>query len=497
MQEGPASGQPRSRVFRRLHFRPRFLPGGLLSERNVVLSLVLASLGALAATIAHGQIFTAFIYELFGDNKSVGLVESASGMVSFLSALPVGFAVDAFPRTKLLRVSSWLGLMAAVLGAAAVALGPSAAHDPITGERRRPGMVFQCILLLSLALWGVFTNMWTSASAALFADSVPEGLTRRELFATKSTITLTTLSAGPLIALCCTTWLGNHWNIQHMVWMILPGFAVVVPMCFLTSAFEEVGLPVASTDAGRSGAVQEKLEQEKQQQRSQQNRNLARPGAWLVPYLLMAGEIVTAIGAGMTVKFFGLWFKNDHKFSPAALSALQAATPLSIMFAVQALQGVAKRSPGGPVPAVLAFWVGSIITLLAMAQVKDVRILTVLHLVRAALANCKEPIAKAILADFIPSERRGRWNAAHSISSVTWTGSAALGGILCDRYGYGRTFILTSGLYVAAALCWLPLMYWVRGESAEEQGVPVAQASKVAKGSSEEEVLVKEKAKGA
>mmetsp|Transcript_50498 Transcript_50498/g.117883 ORF Transcript_50498/g.117883 Transcript_50498/m.117883 type:complete len:468 (+) Transcript_50498:72-1475(+) len=450
----------RTRIFRRLRLQSRFLPPGLLSERNVALSLMLAVLGALSATIAHGQIFSAFIYELFGDNKSVGYIESASGLMSFLSALPVGFAVDSVSRTRLLRFSSYLGLFAAVLGAAAVALGPSAAYDPITGTHQTPGAFFKITLLVSLGLWGVFTNMWTSASAALFADSVPDGVTRRELYALKSTLTLATLSAGPLIALGCTTAFGNHWNLQHMVWMILPGFAVVFPMCLLTSAFEEVALPTSNPQQDQDAL-------KAQEPRRTRRNQMQQPGAWAVPYLLMAGEIITAIGAGMTVKFFGLWFKNDHNFSPAALSALQAATPLAIMAAVQGLQLAAKACPYGPVPAVLAAWIGSIITLLAMAQVKDVRVLTALHLLRAALANCKEPIAKAILADFIPSERRGRWNAAHSVSSVTWTGSAALGGILCDRYGYGRTFILTSGLYVAAALCWVPLMYWVRGEPGE------------------------------
>merc|ERR1719401_293113 len=120
-----------------------------------------------------------------------------------------------------------------------------------------------------------------------------------------------------------------------------------------------------------------------------------------------------------------------------------------------------------------------------MTVVSDWRLLVVLHLVRTALANSKEPTARSILADFIPSDKRGRWNAVHSLTGMTWTGSAALGGILCDRYGYGKTFVVTAVMYMCAAACWLPLIPLVPGErSAKRQKLAQRNA-------------VSEKAKGA
>ncbi|CAE8685727.1 unnamed protein product, partial [Polarella glacialis] len=44
------------------------IPDGLINDRNVKLSLWCFVLGALATTIAHGHIFTVYIYELYGDN---------------------------------------------------------------------------------------------------------------------------------------------------------------------------------------------------------------------------------------------------------------------------------------------------------------------------------------------------------------------------------------------------------------------------------------------
>jgi len=449
--------------------RKRWLPKGLYSETNVRLSLLLSVLGAIVSTVAHGHLFTAFIFELFGDNASVGLVESVAGATALITAVPVGVAVDKVPRSKLLRGCAFVGLCAAVLGALSVAMGPLVASK-MAGLGQGPGRGYTTLLLSALALWGTFSNTATSASQALFADSVPQGSRRRELYATNSTLSLMALSAGPVVTLLCTSMLGNEWRLEQMSYALLPGFLVMPLMCLLLTRFEEVQLPaleelrVALLEKAEDGRNVEIANSEKSPARE-------RAGASAVPYLLLAAELITSIGAGMTVKFFGLWFKNVFNFSPAGLAALQAATPLAIAVAVQVLQRVAAACPCGPVPAMLGFWMASVGCLLAMTRAMDWRTLVVLHLLRTALANCKEPLARAILADFIPSSRRGRWNAVHSLTGMTWTGSAALGGVLCDRYGYGQTFIITAGLYVLAATFWLPLIRLVPKEQrrAEEE----------------------------
>jgi len=440
--------------------RPGWLPAGLISQRNVELILATSVLGSIVVTIAHGHIFTAFVFELYGDNTSVGYVESVSGMTALMTALPVGMAVDKMPRTWLLRGSAGIGLLAAALGAFAVVLGPKVVTDEM-GERQKPPQAYTYTLLAALALWGVFFNTTQSASLALFADSVPKGAKRVELYATKSTLTLLALAVGPLVGLVCNMVFGNDWNLEHMTYAILPGFFLVPLMCGLLTRFEEVRPPREAEhtllEEGRPSPSSATSPPSAEAERPAMALLYPRMAA-AVPYLLLMAELITSIGAGMTVKFFGLWFKNDFHFSPAGISMLQATTPVCIAVAVQALQRTARACPWGPVPVVLAFWLASVIALLIMTQLRDWRLLVILHLFRTAMANCKEPISRAILADFIPSHKRGRWNAVHSLTGMTWTGSAALGGVLCDRYGYGKTFFITAGLYVVAAAFWLPLI---------------------------------------
>lgn len=44
--------------------------------------------------------------------------------------------------------------------------------------------------------------------------------------------------------------------------------------------------------------------------------------SWIVPYLMCTNDVITCIGAGMTVKFFPLFFKNDYGFDPVQVQLL-------------------------------------------------------------------------------------------------------------------------------------------------------------------------------
>ncbi len=56
-----------------------------------------------------------------------------------------------------------------------------------------------------------------------------------------------------------------------------------------------------------------------------------------VPYIVALADFITAIGAGMTVKFFNLFFVNDYKFTPTQITVLQMCYPLVICVFVMIL----------------------------------------------------------------------------------------------------------------------------------------------------------------
>src|SRR5690606_4195158 len=66
------------------------------------------------------------------------------------------------------------------------------------------------------------------------------------------------------------------------------------------------------------------------------------------------------------------------------------------------------------------------------------------YLIRTALMNAVGPLKRAILMDHVPSSERGYWSAFESLTRFGWSGSAVVGGMLMDKYGYGITFMATS-----------------------------------------------------
>ena len=75
-----------------------------------------------------------------------------------------------------------------------------------------------------------------------------------------------------------------------------------------------------------------------------------------------------------------------------------------------------------------------------------------LYLARSALANLPTPLAGSIQMDYVPSEKRASWASLSSVTQACWSGSAALGGVLADRYGYALAFALTAGLHLIGSL---------------------------------------------
>jgi len=50
-----------------------------------------------------------------------------------------------------------------------------------------------------------------------------------------------------------------------------------------------------------------------------------------VPYVLFASDLVSALGSGMTVKYFPLFFKNDVDMSPIEVQIIYVACPIAMV----------------------------------------------------------------------------------------------------------------------------------------------------------------------
>ena len=81
-----------------------------------------------------------------------------------------------------------------------------------------------------------------------------------------------------------------------------------------------------------------------------------------------------------------------------------------------------------------------------------------IYMLRTALMNCTYPLSASLMMDSVPKNQRARWQSLGSISRFGWCGSAALGGVLADRYGYASTFLVTAGMQASGIVVQLALL---------------------------------------
>ena len=71
---------------------------------------------------------------------------------------------------------------------------------------------------------------------------------------------------------------------------------------------------------------------------------------------------------------------------------------------------------------------------------------------RTALMNGTKALTRSIVMDSVPKEARAKWNSLESVTGATWAGSAVIGGLLVDRYGFLLNNLVTAALQFASTL---------------------------------------------
>eukprot|EP00441_Pelagodinium_beii_P024712 CAMPEP_0197666836 /NCGR_PEP_ID=MMETSP1338-20131121/64108_1 /TAXON_ID=43686 ORGANISM="Pelagodinium beii, Strain RCC1491" /NCGR_SAMPLE_ID=MMETSP1338 /ASSEMBLY_ACC=CAM_ASM_000754 /LENGTH=385 /DNA_ID=CAMNT_0043245943 /DNA_START=141 /DNA_END=1298 /DNA_ORIENTATION=- len=371
-------------------------------------------------------------------------------------AIPVGLVVDKNPqkRARLLRASMFLGLMAAVSGVVAVL------SDEII------------ILTVMLVLFGAFSELSNSAAEAIFADSIPAG-ERSSLFVTKAILSTVGSACGPGLSALMLWLLGDEWQPYQVKTVIMGGLLLMVPTVVPLYLFgdppqaADVEKPPAQPqEAGGDseqpqnlGGQETSIQADADNERVQEDRRFGPLRSHHVPILLAFSDFLTCVGAGMTVKFFNLFFIQDQHFSPVAISLLQTVYPVNIAIFMKFTERLAK--PLGRAQASLLFFSCNVLCLFMLAEVTWLPILLLVFLVRGAFANSTYPIDRSILMDFTPSSQRGLWNSIESLTSMTWSGSAFIGGLLSDAHDYRFTFFITGLVYAIACCFYLPLLWLV------------------------------------
>lgn len=491
-----SAGAPRSKNFPFRPFRNH--------NHNVVVNWLVRGFAGCADSVWSGTVLASYLYELFGSNRYAGYVEAAMGTTNLLVALPVGCIADRGSKASVSRVGGLLVPLAVGFTSFAVAYG--VAHQ----EGARGSIVFP-LLVASMCSWGMVQAIANGPAQALYADSVSTGERSRYYLISYSTYLIASM-VGPLVCIVLFLSYGDHWRLETLrdvfiVGMGLELFVGAAMCCFRDrAALKE---PVAATATRAPAAVAPAAAQPAAEEEAAAGKaggpDLAplghvHPLAHLVPYVLFSSSLLSGLASGMTIKFFPLYFKNTCRMSPAGVQAVYTALPLLMAGFSNLVVRLSRRF--GRIQAIISAKTVGISLLVLMARIEPwllegtanatsnataadgpgtepyylrgappglgeasaappswkVGVIIAIYLARTCTMNCAYPLNTSIMMDFTPSRRRARWQSLTSVVKFGWCGSAALGGVLADQYGYAFTFLITAAVQLAGMVVQLFLL---------------------------------------
>ena len=419
-----------------------------------------------------------------GDPKAIGFLTAAMGMAQLCTSIPTGILADKYRRDTLLKVG-------ALVGIAAAGFMLRAALRPSYG-----------MLLMALVLWGVHWGIVNTSITALFSDSIPDG--ERSYYFTKRAVVINIANTcGPVIALVMFAVMGDNWTIKDCSKVLLAGNVISLPglllLCWMNDNHagndDETNSPnsdIAASDndleepllpqsQSRSSATNTELERTADTHRDETydeerlgkalscccSRNFKR----IVPSLIATTDVTSGLASGMSIRYIAIFLYDNLQLSPVAVQVVYLINPILQVFVRKKAQVLAKTYGRCRVTVALK-WIGIslMIAMVFLYKLGAPRILVCLVLIlRTCFMNSPSSLTKSILMDHVPKEERAKWASLESVSMVSWSGSAALGGILVDSEGILFNFLCTAFLqFLATGPLLLLSFYDVRNNDTEE-----------------------------
>jgi len=401
-------------------------------NHNVLLVWIFTLLDSVSTGIYSSTVLSGFLYHITnGSNARVGLAEGLQGISQAALAAPAGLSINWYGTANVLKASGLgavltLGLLVAVLFI----------HESYVKSN------IYWFLTGGIMLLGALQSFWFTSVITIYADSVPR-IERTWYNNNRRMLLLAGRTVGPVLAIVMFSIAGDTWTYSELRWVLAMGIAIRCLGCILLLFFND-----SKTLGEESAAVVA-------------NHTTTIKYAHLVPYIIIISDFIKAFASGMTIKFFPLFFKNEVNMTPIQVNAIRAVTFFLLIFSTYLSGKVSNRLGRIQTLLMYAFSGTSLLALMGALKSRwtDWRVIVPIYVFRTILMNSCSGIRKSVLMDFVPKKSRGKWNAVDGVTRFSWSGSAFVGGILIDKYGYGYTFLLTAGLQATGYSILISLLF--------------------------------------
>jgi MFS family permease len=367
---------------------------------------------------------------IFGltSNELLGITAGVSGIAMTTIVFPAGILADKYPRQLLLRISAVVG---------AVAMCTLAFANNIL------------LILISMFLWGAFQGITRPAFESILADSLPSG-SRSGIYAKLHFVRQIAMASGPFLNVLLFFLLGDVWDITVLKSVMLVGIVI--------SLFSTITLFFFRDDRSMGHESESIYHVEE----TGNNKQLAKH-AKRIPYLLVSSNILIGMGAGMSIKFFPVFFRSIYDLQPISVQVIMGFTAIFTgLFGMLAQKFSVKKGRG---EMIFAVQILATICLVGIGFYPAIGLLVPLFILRGSLMNAAQPLSRSILMDVVPKKNRGKWNSLETIAwGLFWNASAVIGGFLIGDNNFQRCFFITAGIYFVGTIPILMLIPLVRTE---------------------------------
>ncbi|KAL3136845.1 hypothetical protein ABBQ38_005552 [Trebouxia sp. C0009 RCD-2024] len=281
------------------------------------------------------------------------------------------------------------------------------------------------------------------------------------------------MSIGPCAAAATFAITGNTWHVATLQHVILVGMVLaVVPVLALLCFDDDLSLG-AESDAVRhhSTTADQQAGGTGKATDVQQHASRRTVSEQYIPYLLATSDVLFGLASGMTIKFFPIFFLKQVALPPIGTNFVLAGTPLCV--AIMSSLAAPISHLFGRAQTILLFKAIGVNLMGFMGLYPEIwtklGVIIPVYVVRTAIINSAYPLQKSILMDYVPKESRARWNSLDGVLIFGWSGSALLGGILVDKYGFDVTFCITALMQGIGACFLIPLVFLVPRTEADHR----------------------------
>lgn len=402
---------------------------------NVKLVFLFTFLQSLGRGIWSSNVLSSFIFivaenssVVFGlrPNEVLGLTSAATGIAMTLTVLPAGILSDKFQRKSLLRTASIFGATSMIV------------------------MIFAdqiMMIFIGLLFWGIFQGISRPSLESIFGDSTESG-NRSNIYAWNHTLRQFAMASGPFVNVFLFLIFGDVWEVEVLKSVMFVGIIISIISLFFLLFFD---------DKRSLGEESETIEFNETSKHS-----LSRNSKYIITILLLSNLII-GFGAGMTIKFFPVFFMEIYILAPIAVQLINGFT--NLITGVTSIYAQKLSIQNGR--ALMIFIVQAIATgcLFIISFYPPLILLAPVFIARGSLMNASQPLSRSILMDVVPKKHRGKVNSFQALAwGMFWNFSAALGGFLIGDNNYRLCFVTTTGLYVIGTAIILFLIPLVKKE---------------------------------